>query len=350
MLTIGFAGTAKNTGKTTAALELVAQCRQDGLPIALTSIGYDGELRDNITGLPKPRYSLLPGEWVATTERGLRSGTATMRVLDGTGVQTALGEVLLAEIVEPGLVVLSGPNRRADIQIILERLEGLGVAVTIVDGALNRLVPMMCADGLVLSTGAAFDERIPWLAEHARALTGLFRYPVFRHLACPATIHLVYGDRPPLKLTHSSLLGEASLVELFTAIEPRPTAIVIPHACDPGLVERLLERYPQARESRWVFGDPLKLIASGSPLTWERVLEGLVAAYLDTIPLHCLTVNPFYPCYQPQTGRYEAGWVDKTGLLRAVGEEVVQTPVFDLRQAPTPDLLDLIGLSTKEAK
>ena len=350
MLTIGFAGTAKNTGKTTAALELVAQCRQAGWRIALTSIGYDGELRDNITGLPKPRYSLLPGEWVATTERGLRSGTAAMRVLDGTGVHTALGEVLLAEILEPGLVVLAGPNRRADIQIILERLEALGVTLTIVDGALNRLVPMICADGLVLSTGAAFDERIPRLTEHARALTGLFRYPVFRHLSSPATISLIYGDRPPVRLKHGSLLGEASFYELLSALELTPTAIVFPNACDPGLVERLLERCPRVRESHWVFGDPLKLIASGSPLAWETLLDGLQVAYLDTLPLHCLTVNPFYPRYQPQTGRYEAGWVDKAALLEAVEEEVTQTPVFDLRQPPTPDMLRLIGLSMEEAK
>ena len=76
MVRIGFAGTAKNTGKTSTALHVLQLCHEHGLQVALTSIGYDGETMDNVTGLPKPRYWLEPGMLLATSERCLKAGTA----------------------------------------------------------------------------------------------------------------------------------------------------------------------------------------------------------------------------------------------------------------------------------
>ena len=57
----------------------------------------------------------------------------------------------------------------------------MGAALTMVDGALNRLAALTLSDGLVLSTGAAYDERIPELAAHAAAVESLFHYPQVRH-------------------------------------------------------------------------------------------------------------------------------------------------------------------------
>jgi hypothetical protein len=44
--TVGFAGTAKNTGKTTTTLAVLEQVRTARIHTALTSIGYDGENQD----------------------------------------------------------------------------------------------------------------------------------------------------------------------------------------------------------------------------------------------------------------------------------------------------------------
>ena len=168
MISIGFAGTAKNTGKTTAALHILGLARSAGLHCGLTSIGYDGENKDNITGLPKPRYFLHPGTILATAESCLKGGSAACRVIERTGVQTVLGPVLVAEVTGPGLVVLAGPNRQSDLRVVFQRFSGLGIDLALVDGAFNRIVPLAATDGLVLSTGAALDERIPTLAAHAR--------------------------------------------------------------------------------------------------------------------------------------------------------------------------------------
>ena len=52
---LGILGTSKNTGKTTTTSALLEIANNKNLSVGITSIGYDGEDIDNITGLPKPR-------------------------------------------------------------------------------------------------------------------------------------------------------------------------------------------------------------------------------------------------------------------------------------------------------
>jgi molybdopterin-guanine dinucleotide biosynthesis protein len=75
---LGIAGTAKNTGKTTATAAIIQELRTRGVGFYLTSIGYDGENIDNVTGLPKPKLRVEPGDVVATAERCLAVSTAKL--------------------------------------------------------------------------------------------------------------------------------------------------------------------------------------------------------------------------------------------------------------------------------
>ena len=85
MRLIGISGTAKNTGKTTTTIELLNQSCASGARVALTSIGYDGENRDNVTGLPKPRFHLQAGIPFATAADCLRACTAEYEIVHRTG-------------------------------------------------------------------------------------------------------------------------------------------------------------------------------------------------------------------------------------------------------------------------
>lgn len=98
---IGVAGTAKNTGKTTALCSLIEAAYAHGRLPGVTGIGYDGEERDNVTLLPKPRITVFPGMIVTTSEQCLDASTARLRILRRSGYHTALGEVVVT-VVEEG--------------------------------------------------------------------------------------------------------------------------------------------------------------------------------------------------------------------------------------------------------
>lgn len=356
MKTLGFVGTAKNTGKTTAALHMLALVDQAGIKTGLTSIGYDGENTDHITGLPKPRYYARPGMVIATAESCLELGTARTTNRQPTGLRTILGEIVIAEVAEPGFVVLAGPNRRVDLQKTLDVLQAQGIELALVDGALNRLAALVLADGMVLSTGAAFDERIEVLVEHAAAMEGLFHFPMSPQntlfneglVCCTDEAGNILHRLPT-----GSVTDEPSMQQAARWIENRATRqIFVPGVFYPPLFESFIKNYSALMADRkLIFTSPLSLLATGSPKVWQQSLQYLIClgaeiAYRTPIPLHYMTVNPFYPRYLQKTGAYIAEFVDKLELLRAAREKIAHTMVIDVLQPPHPDLLAQCGFQT----
>jgi len=108
---LGILGTAKNTGKTTTTSALLEIANKKNLSIGITSIGYDGEDIDNITGLPKPRIFTKKGILIATTNNCIKAGTAVIEILEETKFYTALGNIVIGKITKEGLVVIAGPNK-----------------------------------------------------------------------------------------------------------------------------------------------------------------------------------------------------------------------------------------------
>ncbi|HHX29219.1 MAG TPA: hypothetical protein GX716_09465, partial [Firmicutes bacterium] len=146
-LTLGIAGTAKNTGKTTTLQAVVRFLRERRTGVFLTSIGYDGEDVDTVTGLPKPKVIVEEGDTVATALPLFRSSPARFAGLQPTGVDCALGPVYSGTAVSPGRVVLAGPVSTKDVASVIK---GAPADKTVLlDGAFSRLAPMVLADALI---------------------------------------------------------------------------------------------------------------------------------------------------------------------------------------------------------
>lgn len=354
MKTLGFVGTAKNTGKTTTALHLLELAYRAGIPTALTSSGYDGENSDHVTGLAKPRYFARQGMTIATAASRLGLGTAKYDSIRPTGINTILGEIFIARVVEPGFVVLAGPNRAIDIQTLLEELAASGVELTLLDGALNRVAGMVLADGLVLSTGAAFDEEINSLVEDAAAMESLFHFPASDRpgLYHPKRVgyHPGGGSKVSLLKT-SSLMDEAALQKVVGWLDPHgPGTLTIPGVIHPEMFKKLVELHPRKLKNKeLVFTSALHLLAAGSLQAWLSGFMqlqdlGTRISFISPISLHFITVNPFYPKFLQKSGEYVPAYVDRQELLQTARGRITTTPVIDILQPPHPDLLALCGL------
>lgn len=148
--TVAVVGLAKNAGKTTVINHLIE--RMDG-PVGLVSLGLDGEARDQLTGLPKPRVRPRPDTLVASTTRLVDERTVRARL----GFRTAVGEVVITEP-EPGEpVVVSGPARLDELDRTVEALFREGARRVVLEGALGRLGSAAPgrAEGVVLAAGVS---------------------------------------------------------------------------------------------------------------------------------------------------------------------------------------------------
>lgn len=330
---IGIAGTAKNTGKTTALNALLREAHARGVVVGVTSIGYDGESFDNVTGLPKPRIVLEPGTIATTSESCLPADGWTL--IERTGFTTALGEVVLVRITATIPLVLAGPNKRSDLIAVLERMTAAGPSVIFIDGALNRMAPMSVAHGLILATGAARNDDLNLLAAETSAIEALFAVHRTGE-AKSARDTIIRTSFPTAEEVHKQL-GEN---------RHRARRIVCLRPVGPALLLEIARMEPSVRRvEEIVLRDPVTCLLAAEPAEMMQAIVacrevGVRVRVATTLPLMAVTVNPFLP--RPEGHRYVADAVS-AGDLTQVMKASIRTPVVDIVQDGAGILWDEIA-------
>jgi len=155
--TLAVMGMAKNTGKTVALNHVLAQAAAQDLALGVTSIGRDGEDRDQVFLIPKPPVLIWPGTLVATARDTLARAKLRWKLLGATGVDSPMGEILIVKALEYGEMEVAGASRSSDQLKVIQRLKQCGCKLVVLDGALGRShhASPAIANGVILATGAA---------------------------------------------------------------------------------------------------------------------------------------------------------------------------------------------------
>jgi len=134
-------GLSKNAGKTTCLNHIAAAWKDSAKsrPLALTSIGRDGESEDILSGYEKPRIYIPKGTLIASAQGALQNSDALLEILELSKIRTALGEVIVCRALSDGYVELAGPSVSEDIGIIENLMrQHEPKCLFIIDGALSR--------------------------------------------------------------------------------------------------------------------------------------------------------------------------------------------------------------------
>lgn len=179
---IAIVGLEKNTGKTTVLNHLL-QVNGGERVLFLTSIGYDGESVDQVTGSGKPRIFVSAGTLIGTARRALPRCTVEKEILSVTGLSTALGEVILFRALDDGYVELAGPSAVADMKHLVDEVVKNYSVLPIIDGALSRL--SSAGHGLacevILCTGASVDLSFDRVMDQTLLTAAQLNFPPTRH-------------------------------------------------------------------------------------------------------------------------------------------------------------------------
>lgn len=172
---VAFLGLAKNVGKTTALVSALGQLHAMGVVAGATSAGHDGEDFDALTGEPKPRFRLWPGQLVASAESTFVSGTLSAIPLAQLPLRTRFGPIVLARAGEKGELEVMGPATASQTAQTAAALEAQGARIVLLDGAFGRraFASDRVADGVVLAIGMAAGRDLASVLERARFAVGL---------------------------------------------------------------------------------------------------------------------------------------------------------------------------------
>ena len=155
--TVAVMGMTKNTGKTVCLNHLLEQAQAAGVAVGLSSIGRDGEERDQVFSIPKPPVRVTSGCLVATARDTLLRAKVRTRLLGGTGIDSPMGEIVLVKALDGGEMEVAGASRSHDQHRVIALLRQCGAELVLLYGALGRShhASPAIADGVVLATGSA---------------------------------------------------------------------------------------------------------------------------------------------------------------------------------------------------
>ncbi|MFZ5816780.1 MAG: hypothetical protein ACOY93_16025 [Bacillota bacterium] len=320
-------GLAKNAGKTVTLNHIIRAAAARGLTLGLVSTGRDGEEKDAVTELPKPRIWAPAGAWLATAEQALEAGSAAVQVLRELPHATPFGRVVLGRVREPGEVLLIGPGSAGRIAEVLGALEACGTDLCLVDGSFDRMAAAAPAvtGRAVLAAGASYSSAMGETVAQVKHLLDLFDLPPVPAPLEPAVARAALLG--PVSLVTPA--GEATPVPVVSGLADPDAIAGAAAAAEAGsllaLTGALSDRLLQTLVSRRIFGiglvvqDPTHILV-GRHL-WRRWRSQGGRAYAQhPVKLLAVTTNPHSPVgrdYDPQA------------FFEAIAA-IADRPVFDL--------------------
>jgi hypothetical protein len=215
---VAFLGLAKNVGKTTALVGVLEELHRIGVAAGTTSAGRDGEDFDAITGEPKPRFRLWPGQFIASAASTYESASFPTTEVATLPFSTRFGPIQLRRADGEGEMEIIGPGTASQMARTAAALEVSGAETLLLDGAVGRraFACARVADGVVLSVGMAAGGSLDSVVAAARGAVDLIRLgipdPGARERSVEGALSgALLRDAPPRR-------GETLVAEDFTCI------------------------------------------------------------------------------------------------------------------------------------
>jgi len=290
---ISIVGNAKNAGKTTVLNAIIELYRNQ--PIAITSIGLDGELIDNVTSLPKPRIYVYEGMIVATAEECLKVTEASFVIIGDTDIQSALGIIKIIRIVRAGNCLVGGPSTVLAMEKLVSRIKVLKVAKILIDGAFSRKAISKTSDACIYAVGAVMSPSMDQVVSAAALTIRQFALPKvakeLEYLDQMNQITLI-DDQGHNKVLEwdSALMNPESI---FESIDSNTEYLYIPGSLSSIFAKEFIKRRKSSMPDI-ILRSPTHLILPESIMT-QLFQTGKRIFVLHPINLIAIAYNPFSP-------------------------------------------------------
>lgn len=319
---LSIVGLEKNTGKTECLKYVLDNLPVESKPIAVTSIGIDGETVDQVTRTQKPEISLREGMYFGTSEMHYRQRRLVSELIDVSDETTSLGRVVTAKALTAGKILLSGPSSAFSLKRWMNEMRQHGIELVVIDGALSRLSSASPAvsQSMILATGAAYSANITTLVQKTAHVVDLVNLELTSTdnigLLTPIDKGVWFIDTDGVLHDLNALTSLSQEIH-FDGVEHCATLYVA-----GALVGSFLEKVRQNRNLRQVeivVRDFTKIFVT--PQQFKLFLKGGGRiSVLQKSKLIAVTVNPTSP----------SGYVLDSDILCGKLSEAIGLPVYDL--------------------
>ena len=320
---VAIIGMEKNAGKTTVLNQLISN--RPAVVQAITSIGYDGEDTDQVTGTGKPSIYVGCGTLVATASGLLGQCDFTRELLRFTGFHTPMGEVVIVRALSDGYAQIAGPSTTVQMGRLVDMLQASGAEQVFIDGAAARksTAAISSSDACILATGAAFSHDIRQIVEQTQHQVELLTLPAAAKnlpqspYCADLNDCLLFNDQGEIVARACAL--EENCADMIVSQADVSTTALFKGVVTQKLIQRLLDK---SRSLAWldlVAEDGTRfMISSQQRLELRRRLANL--RVIHPANLLAVTINPTSP----------SGLRLDTNELRRQISANISLPVFDV--------------------
>ncbi|MBR3303279.1 MAG: hypothetical protein IKI67_03725 [Bacteroidales bacterium] len=320
---LSIVGLEKNTGKTECLNYILKRLPSDNYSVAVTSIGIDGESKDQVTGTAKPEIVIKEGTIFSTSEAYYHRRQVLSELLEITAERSSLGRIVTARALRSGKVMLGGPSSSQSLGRWVESVAKFGADLTIVDGALSRLssASPIISESLVLTTGAAYSIDMERLVRSTKFIVELVGIDLAQNESIAAFKNLekgVWGLDSNGNLMDFHLDSSLAVEKAKEDITEKSVALYVAGA----LTDRFLGVLADSKrvgEITLVVRDFTKIFVT-EQLYRNFVKRGGVLRVLQKSKLVAVCVNPLSP----------QGVVLNSELLCKKMRGAIDVPVYDI--------------------
>jgi len=318
-------GLEKNTGKTECLNYVLSRLSDSGKTIALTSIGIDGENKDQVKQTHKPEIDVYQGMMFVTSELHYKSRKLVSEILDVSKQSTSLGRLVTAKAITTDKVMISGPANNAGLIDIINNMSNFGVDITIVDGALSRksLASPTVTEAMILATGAALSSNITQLVFKTKYVFDLIALSETNNQTKEILFNIREGiwsidnDNNITDLNISSVMMIEKVKDrLFEA----GNRIYVSGAITDNFLN-FLKNQKQINETEIIVRDFTRIFAQPE-VFYSYIKRGGKIKVLQKTKLVAITINPVSP----------DGYVLNSEELKKALEEKLGLPVYDVKK------------------
>lgn len=324
---VSIIGMDKNSGKTTTLDYLIKKSWNEKV-LGLTSIGRDGEIEDRVTGTSKPRIYVRRGTLIGTSLQCLINCDITKEIIETTGINTAMGEVVIIKALSDGYVELSGPSISTYMKIITKELHRLGADTVFVDGAISRksFGNPYISDALILATGASLGKNIKDVVSMTCDTVELLSLEALEdneiidlslNIISSCKIGLIYKDKSIKKLDVATALDSSKLI--IHELKSKPQYVVIKGIISDKLIDNIVKATDYFNETTFIVEDSTRLFLKHDTYSKFIKMGGKIKA-IKEINLLAVTSNPTSPY----------GYSFKSEEFLSLLRERLRIPVFDV--------------------
>lgn len=323
--TISITGLEKNVGKTTTLNQIIKEAR--GIYVlGLTSIGRDGETVDRVTATEKPKIYVYQGTVIATAHACLKNSDITREILETTGINTPMGEIVVIRALSDGYVEVAGPSMNKELEEVIVRMEKYQAQKIFVDGALSRksLASPGVAQATIIATGAAVTANMHRLildTVHTYNLLSIDKVDdEFNEIAenYDEKILIIDGEN---KVTALEVLTSLELnQEILSKIDAKTRYLLLRGAVTDKIVDSLIRHMSSSNDLTLVVEDGTKIFIKED--TFKKLnAKKIRLRALKTINVVAITVNPTSP---------RGDRLDSSKIIDGI-KSYIAVPVYDVK-------------------